>query len=60
MGAINQKTTEKVVLGQLLKGALSRIPKSLRCNYESFYMDMSNFFGYFLDNYSNLMQQDRV
>ena len=39
------KNHRKVVLGQLLRGALSRIPKSLRCNYEPFYIDMSNFFG---------------
>ncbi|WP_133139691.1 hypothetical protein [Legionella genomosp. 1] len=31
--AINQKTTVRVVFGQLLKGALSRIPKSLLSNY---------------------------
>jgi hypothetical protein len=54
------KNHRKVVLGQLLKGALSRVPKSLHCNYESFHMDMSNYFWLFLDNHSILIQQDRI
>jgi len=45
LGCYKPKNHRKVVLGQLLRGALSRVPKSLRCNYAPFYIDMSNFFG---------------
>lgn len=34
------KNHRKVVLGQLLRGALSRIPKSLHGYYDPFYRDM--------------------